>query len=148
MVSRIRKVLNNKKGFTLIELMTVLVILGVIMGIGIPRYVAVQDQAEYDADVATINSIAKAAETYVAIKNSYANADVKVKISELVNAKFIDGTIALNRLKGGTGRNKDGSEKLTGTYDAQEFSISYLTGKCNDLATVITAMIGNPPMGS
>ncbi|MDD2401124.1 MAG: prepilin-type N-terminal cleavage/methylation domain-containing protein [Clostridia bacterium] len=147
MVSRIRKVLNNKKGFTLIELMTVLVILGVIMGIGIPRYVAVQDQAEYDADVATINSIAKAAETYVAIKNVYADSDVGVKISELVTAKFIDGDIALNRADGG-GRNKDGSEKIGTTHKDQVFTIDAETGKCNDLAAVIIAMIGNPPMGS
>lgn len=64
MFSKIRKMLKKQDGFTLIELMTVLIILGVILGIGVPKYIQVQKKAKYDADVATLESMARIAETY------------------------------------------------------------------------------------
>ena len=45
MLTKLTKILKSQKGFTLIELMTVLIILGVILGIGVPRYLQVQAKA-------------------------------------------------------------------------------------------------------
>ncbi|WP_312814506.1 prepilin-type N-terminal cleavage/methylation domain-containing protein [Sedimentibacter sp.] len=56
--------LKNKKGFTLIELIVVLAVLGIIMAIAVPRFMGVQDQARIDADKATLGLIAKTAELY------------------------------------------------------------------------------------
>lgn len=56
--------LKNRKGFTLIELIVVLAVLAVIMAIAVPRFLSVQKEAEIDADQATIDMIAKAAELY------------------------------------------------------------------------------------
>ena len=47
MPSKVGKTLHSQKGFTLVELMVVLIILGVILGIGVPKYAKVQAQAEY-----------------------------------------------------------------------------------------------------
>ncbi|NLO76837.1 MAG: prepilin-type N-terminal cleavage/methylation domain-containing protein, partial [Clostridia bacterium] len=71
MLTKLTKILKSQKGFTLIELMTVLIILGVILGIGVPRYLQVQAKAEWEADVSTIRNFAKAAETYAASINEY-----------------------------------------------------------------------------
>jgi prepilin-type N-terminal cleavage/methylation domain-containing protein len=58
------KKLKNKRGFTLIELIVVLAVLAVIMSIAIPRFIGVQNKAKADADQATLEMIAKAAEMY------------------------------------------------------------------------------------
>jgi prepilin-type N-terminal cleavage/methylation domain-containing protein len=140
MIKKIRMMRCNQKGFTLVELMTVLIILGVIMGIGVPKYLRIQSQAEYDADVKTITNIAKAAEAYAAQKNTFGN----IALSTLITNKIVDGDIALNRKNGGTGdpsiRNENGTTKIS-SY-AVNFNINAESGQVTNLSTIIITMIG------
>lgn len=57
---------NNvfKKGFTLIELMIVIVILGVLMGTILPRLTGAQARARDTGRIADLNTIGQALETY------------------------------------------------------------------------------------
>jgi prepilin-type N-terminal cleavage/methylation domain-containing protein len=66
MLNKVRKALKSKEGFTLIELITVIVVLAIILGIGIPRYAMIQAQSEWDADVSTLRNLEKAAELWYA----------------------------------------------------------------------------------
>jgi type IV pilus assembly protein PilA len=54
--------MQKKRGFTLIELIVILAVLAIIMAIALPRFGGVKDEAKYDADMATLASIAKLAE--------------------------------------------------------------------------------------
>jgi prepilin-type N-terminal cleavage/methylation domain-containing protein len=47
MLSKINKMLRQQEGFTLMELMIVVVILGILMAIAIPIYNGVQERAKY-----------------------------------------------------------------------------------------------------
>lgn len=58
------RILKNRKGFTLIELIVVLGVLAIIMSISVPKYMSVKEQAKIDADIATLGQIAKLAELY------------------------------------------------------------------------------------
>ena len=56
--------MKNQKGFTLIELIMVTIILGILAAVAIPRYMTTVDRAEAAAEDAVISSIRAGLETY------------------------------------------------------------------------------------
>lgn len=64
------KMYKKKKGFTLIELIVVIAILGILAAIAIPRLSGFTDQAKKASDEQMANVVANAAATYYAANNS------------------------------------------------------------------------------
>ncbi|SHI69102.1 MSHA pilin protein MshA [Dethiosulfatibacter aminovorans DSM 17477] len=85
--------LKNKKGFTLIELIVVLAVLGIIALIAIPRFLSVQEQAKIDADYGTAAGIAKAAELYYVQAGTASMTAVDTKWSADIDDMSSDGYI-------------------------------------------------------
>ena len=56
--------LKNSKGFTLIELIMVTIILGILAAVAIPRYMTSVEKAESAAEDAVISAIKAGLETY------------------------------------------------------------------------------------
>jgi type IV pilus assembly protein PilA len=65
MLKKLRK--SNEKGFTLIELMIVIAIIGILAAIAIPNFIAYRDKAFCSAAEADANNIAAALSDYFSI---------------------------------------------------------------------------------
>lgn len=85
----------NRRGFTLVELIMVIVILGIIAAISIPKYVDLSSQAKTAAAKGAIGTIRAA----VAIKyaENAANGSASYP-SSLTGALFADGNVPTNPL--------------------------------------------------
>ena len=56
--------MKNNKGFTLIELIMVTIILGILAAVAVPRYMGTVSQAEAAAEKAVIDALKAAVENY------------------------------------------------------------------------------------
>jgi type IV pilus assembly protein PilA len=67
-----KKMLNNKKGFTLIELMIVVAIIGILAAIAIPNFMNYQCKAKQSEAKSNLGAIRTAQEVYMAEHSTYA----------------------------------------------------------------------------
>ncbi|BAM47138.1 competence type IV pilus major pilin ComGC [Amphibacillus xylanus] len=84
----IKKMIKEEKGFTLVELLAVIVILGIIVAIAIPAIGNVINKAGDEADKAEISMIVDAARLYEVQNGELTETGVTVK--KLIDEKYID----------------------------------------------------------
>lgn len=76
----IQRLNKNKKrkqnGFTLIELMVVVAIVGILSGVGVPQLLKAQDKAKDSAAIATLTNAAKECSLLLVTEGDGANFDI------------------------------------------------------------------------
>ena len=81
---------KNQKGFTLVELLIVVVILGILAAVAIPRFLTTRDEAQLRTCQANLSAINSAVEEYC-FQNSVPAGDT-VTIGDVTTAdRFPDG---------------------------------------------------------
>ena len=91
-----------KKGFTMIELIFVIVILGILASVAIPRLAATREDAEISAAVANLRTLVSDASAYYTAKGEFP-ANTKwsaITNVPLANANTTDATTAVNGTTG------------------------------------------------
>lgn len=86
----IKKMIKGEKGFTLVELLAVIVILGIIVAIAIPAIGKVIENAQGDANESTELMIVDAARLYEMQEHDEATGLLSVTVGELEAAGYLD----------------------------------------------------------
>ena len=87
---------KNRGGFTLVELMTVLLVLGLLITIAIPNLLGSKIAANETAAQATLKTISTALETYASMTNSQfpSSTDDLLNISPpYISENYFDGAV-------------------------------------------------------
>ena len=85
MLKKFRKMLKKQEGFTLVELMVAVVILGILAGIGVQQYGRIQRDAKIAAHNANVRIITNAANMYIMMYGG-APASVEALAPEFLQA--------------------------------------------------------------
>lgn len=88
---------NNEKGFTLIELMIVIAIIGILAAIAIPQFAAYRVRAYNASANADLRNLATAQEAYFVDNQTYAaNGDLALLVSDYGAITSKNVTLAIN----------------------------------------------------
>lgn len=120
---------NDEKGFTLIELIIVIVILGIIAGVAIPKFVGLSDEARKSA----ARGVAGAMSSTIAAKHA----------DYLLNAVAYDAdtVIAATQFESGVGTPTHAGGTVTWVSGPKTFTWTY-TANAGDTSAYITEASG------
>ncbi|MGM0472412.1 MAG: type IV pilin protein [Bacillota bacterium] len=105
---------SRESGFTLIELMIVIAVLGILAGIAVPRITGVQDDAKRNALKQTATSVRNTMEMYYAQEGQYPNLSSvsdSESLSELLGDNFDLNDVNIKKAEDNSGENDSDSDR-------------------------------------
>jgi len=86
---KLKRLMGNQKGLTLIELLAVVVVLGIILAIAVPSVMGVISRSKVQADVGSLKLVREAGLRY-ALANDINTPSTTVAVSKLVEDGFLN----------------------------------------------------------
>ena len=103
-----KRIMKKRKGFTLIEMVIVITIIGILSSIAVTKYSKIQENAKKNADYATAANLATAAMISI---NDGKNSETDIQPDELVKNEYIQYEPKSKSVK-------DGIFKITAVKDS------------------------------
>ena len=119
---------NAQKGFTLIELMIVVAIIGILAAVALPAYQTYTEKAKFSVVVLAVGSVKSAMEVCIQVEGAITDCDTAGKIGIVLSDAARGDEVASVVITGttgaitGTGNDPDGSKYVLtpqsdGTWD-------------------------------
>lgn len=156
MLNKIRKRLKDKAGFTLVELIVVLVILAILAAMLVPALTGYIDKANKEKVTAECRQVVMAAQTEAS--SLYGKANGGELTDEILRSnKYVDAVVKLSEVKGGAQfaivLEKGGAVKSV-TYTNSGWTVKYENGaytasdeSVNGRTATVYTPTQNPPAG-
>jgi len=118
-----RRILG-KKGFTLIELMTVVIIVGILAAVAVPLYRAQVKKAIASEGAALVGSVRTAERVYYAEHNSYTDDADELTLETFDNKYFDWGDVTITLTGSGTGFSAEAAGRADSAADGITVTIN------------------------
>lgn len=130
--------LKNERGFTLIELMVVVVILGILAAIAVPQFMGKTDEAKISATMTTMQGVQSTINLYYVENGKYPKAVVGATDPENIDQVLQKANIAWP-VKDGWDRNLSyGTDSNQSAYELQSYGKDGKIGGGDDVEATNT----------
>lgn len=89
MMNTFKKLLNNQKGLTLVELLVVIVVLGIVSAIAVPSVGGILNNAKKDGHIANAQQMVSSARLAMTVEEDF-TSDNELTLQELVENGYLE----------------------------------------------------------